>query len=424
MKERTSTSSPASAASLSQPELMACEPSPCAKPTQDAKPSSPKPGRESRSGRTLEPSTWVSPSATDEVRGSLPPRPQDTGIPLNQQLASAWPTPDKSAESGGRRGKNPGQNREDGSKRSIPVSELIPASGSLPLAFPASQPAGPGSNEARMMTAGSGKRLLRSLQPSDPLGPFLKILLESKTYSSTEFNLKWTTRVIPLRRWERWLTVMDEAFSVKRWQLSKRKDTPSKYSVFLLAPSMPRTGGCDTGLFASAWPTARAQDTKSEEWAPGKLESKMEESRGQPLPRVLKANWPTPRSEDSESTGAHRGTPDTLTSAAKAAWATPKGAEAGPDLAKADRSKTGMALPAQAHGPATSGCLARTEKFVVRLMILSAWLMGYQWSYLKHWARKSKRNSKKATTSPRIARSSVRSATQLSGKSRRKSSAQ
>ena len=32
--------------------------------------------------------------------------------------------------------------------------------------------------------------------------------------------------------------------------------------------------------------------------------------------------WPTPRSEDSEQTGAHRGTPDTLTSAARQ-WPTP-----------------------------------------------------------------------------------------------------
>lgn len=37
------------------------------------------------------------------------------------------------------------------------------------------------------------------------------------------------------------------------------------------------------------------------------------------------SGWPTPRAEDSESTGAHRGNPDTLNSAAKVAgWATPK----------------------------------------------------------------------------------------------------
>ena len=38
---------------------------------------------------------WVSPTATDGIRGSLPPRPHDTGVPLSQQVAllGTWPTP-------------------------------------------------------------------------------------------------------------------------------------------------------------------------------------------------------------------------------------------------------------------------------------------------------------------------------------------
>ena len=40
------------------------------------------------------------------------------------------------------------------------------------------------------------------------------------------------------------------------------------------------------------------------------------------------ASWPTPKAEDSESTGAHRGTPDTLTSATRlASWPTPQAIE-------------------------------------------------------------------------------------------------
>lgn len=36
---------------------------------------------------------WVSPTAQDHSRGSLPPRPQDTGVPLSQQVTLAgWPT--------------------------------------------------------------------------------------------------------------------------------------------------------------------------------------------------------------------------------------------------------------------------------------------------------------------------------------------
>lgn len=37
---------------------------------------------------------WVSPTATDGQRGNLPPRPHDTGVPLDQMAALAgWPTP-------------------------------------------------------------------------------------------------------------------------------------------------------------------------------------------------------------------------------------------------------------------------------------------------------------------------------------------
>ena len=37
---------------------------------------------------------WVSPTAQDGSRGSLPPRPWDTGVPLSQQaVLSGWPTP-------------------------------------------------------------------------------------------------------------------------------------------------------------------------------------------------------------------------------------------------------------------------------------------------------------------------------------------
>ncbi len=39
-------------------------------------------------------SGWVSPTAQDGARGSLPSRPHDTGIPLSQQVAlTGWPTP-------------------------------------------------------------------------------------------------------------------------------------------------------------------------------------------------------------------------------------------------------------------------------------------------------------------------------------------
>ncbi len=42
---------------------------------------------------------WVSPSSTDGSRGSLPPRPTDTGVPLDQQAAMVTPSPWATASS-------------------------------------------------------------------------------------------------------------------------------------------------------------------------------------------------------------------------------------------------------------------------------------------------------------------------------------
>jgi hypothetical protein len=48
------------------------------------------------------------------------------------------------------------------------------------------------------------------------------------------------------------------------------------------------------------------------------------------------------------------------------------------------------------NGMIASGCLARTESFVVRLTTLSAWLMGYTAQYLAHWETASSRKSRKS----------------------------
>jgi hypothetical protein len=65
------------------------------------------------------------------------------------------------------------------------------------------------------------------------------------------------------------------------------------------------------------------------------------------------ATWPTPRAEDSESTGAHRGKPDTLHSATQlAAWATPTRCDhqgaASPEAVK-NWANRGHNLPEQAQ---------------------------------------------------------------------------
>lgn len=51
-------------------------------------------------------------------------------------------------------------------------------------------------------------------------------------------------------------------------------------------------------------------------------------------------SWPTPRREDGQSCGAHRGFPDTLTSAVRV-WPTPKSSPSGPDFARMNREGSG-----------------------------------------------------------------------------------
>ena len=213
------------------------------------------------------------------------------------------------------------------------------------------------------MTAGSGRRLCACFDLSSPLGRCSRILLGSETWASPEFYLNW-----------------------------KVKATRCGCSVFQLAPSAPRTGESDTGLFAAGWGTPNCMDEigprSQEALARAKKKAGCCNIKDQ-LPQV----WPTPRSEDSESTGAHRGVPDTPTSAAKAAWATPnKAAESGGPCRPEGRAGHSVETIDQLHqatGQITSGCLARTEKFVERLTTLSAWLMGYTGAYLVHWATAS-----------------------------------
>lgn len=380
MKEPMLISSPALPASHSQPELMACEPSPCAKPTPAAKPSSPKRGRESRSGRTLEPSAWAT---TTEHRDQS----QDTGAPLS----AAWPTVKSSdAKQGSNRfGNRPAHKR---AKAGANNNELLKMCGFLPLAFPVSQPAGPGSKEARAMTVGSGEKLARSLLPSDPLGDFSRILLESETWASPEFYLTW-----------------------------KHKATRQGCLVWELAPSAPRTGECDTGLFASGWPTAQASDRMNCEGralrkkndrenrnpnVSGSYRMELKDAVGQIQPQNKTSGpWPTPAARDIKGPTQNPERSDYIPNILKqnsAAWPTPdRSALEGGIQNPIHAREQGHAIRLKDYcGKTTSGCLARTEKFVVRLTTLSAWLMGYTAQYLALWATASSGRSPRKSSKP------------------------
>ena len=193
------------------------------------------------------------------------------------------------------------------------------------------------------MTAGSGRRLYESYGKHRPLGAFLKILLESETWASTEFYLTW-----------------------------KLKATKSKCLVFQLAPSMPRTGANATGLSEGAakqpmqqpWPTPMSCDVK------GQMFEKGGTTRMDYVPNVLKATWPTPDARAARESETQKHDRDF-----------------GTFSAQASREMT--------SGNVLSGCLAQTEKFVVRLTTLSAWLMGYTDQYLALWETASSRKSRR-----------------------------
>ena len=77
-------------------------------------------------------SGWVSPTAQDGSRGSLPPRPQDTGIPLSQQVALVgWPTPPVGNADGSQQAKDasPTGRRPDGSKATVSLNQIAQLAG-------------------------------------------------------------------------------------------------------------------------------------------------------------------------------------------------------------------------------------------------------------------------------------------------------
>ena len=158
--------------------------------------------------------------------------------------------------------------KSDGKLKSIPgASECSPSTGQTPydleeykmligelsspsILFAADSPANhsvsPGSAEARQMTVTSGLKLSAVLALSGPLGSLVKTCLESSMWHSTRCMLTWKVSV-----------------------------TPSKRSIYQLAPSMPRTSENGSGL----WPTPTARDHKDAgrnmDWAKAKAKCKL-----------------------------------------------------------------------------------------------------------------------------------------------------
>lgn len=183
----------------------------------------------------------------------------------------------------------------------------------------ASRPVVPGTKEAQMMTVGSGVKLSVLWMKPGRMASFSRRLLASSTWTSTEFLLRW-----------------------------RGAATRSRRSIYRLAPSIVRRSVSDSGSSASwATPCAQQAGGTPEQFLDRKRKSGKMGVSLTDMALQLKG-WPTPRAEDSESTGAHHGVPDTLTSALKTAqWPTPVVSRHGPEsdeTRKARGANTGTTL--------------------------------------------------------------------------------
>ena len=125
--------------------------------------------------------------------------------------------------------------------------------------FLASHSVWPGSEEARQMTATSGRKCSALSRAPGRLGCLVKTLLESPAWASMTCFLTWKERVTPARR-----------------------------LLYQLAPSMPRTDGTGFGL----WPTPTVNGNHNRKGA--------SPNSGDGLATAVKM-FPTPASRDYRS---------------------------------------------------------------------------------------------------------------------------
>ena len=134
-------------------------------------------------------------------------------------------------------------------------------------AFRASLSVTPGDEEARKMTATSGRQCIAPSMKSSPLGLWLKTLLESSRWSSRARFLRWQAQ--PLFS-TRLTTFEDDTNSVRPLpcnasaQTLKVTDMPSSRCLFRLVPSEPPTDETGCSSSQGVWlPTPKASDNST-----------------------------------------------------------------------------------------------------------------------------------------------------------------
>lgn len=226
-----------------------------------------------------------------------------------------------------------------------------------PAPVPASRSRRPAKGSEPMIQGICGRTFIASSVPDGPLSSWESRLRERLgMVGSTESALIW-----------------------------REKATPAGQSISRLAVSTLHTNGTDST--GSQWSTPRASD--GEKGGPNQSFG----AGGQPLPAQMhQAHWITASARDwkdtpgmaTESGDRNRvdQLPRQMAQEPQAMWPTAKSANAGPDFAKMDRSKTGLSLQtvmaATEHtGPAPTGSSATTAKRGAPNPVFAFWLMGF-----------------------------------------------
>ena len=183
---------------------------------------------------------------------------------------------------------------------------------------------------------------------------------------------------------------------------------PSPHSSSSTGPGAEgRQGGLNiqTAAQLAAWPTT----TTTRDWKGANALGNELEYNARPLNEVVRlAGWPTTRREDSESTGAHRGAPDTLHSASQlASWVSPTAQDHSRGGGLPPRPQdTGVPLSQQAAlaitGPPATGSPAETASGGQLNPAHSRWLMGLpaEWDACAPTATRSSRRAPKPSSDP------------------------
>ena len=198
--------------------------------------------------------------------------------------------------------------------------------------FPASRSVMPGSEEARTMTAISGRKCSESYKRQGQLGLLVRMLLESSAWHSTKCVLTW-----------------------------KQKVTKSSRLLFQLAVSMPRTEETEYGLLRGGGRCGRPQEHQAE---------------GQTTRR---------------NACGHRDTGEQQISWVLF-WPTPKANKVHPMITDQNRQKLSSRNKANLEEVIAGNCGKATGQLNPAWV---EWLMGYPmgWTELKDWATPSCRKS-------------------------------